>query len=367
MRRSFGGGGRGMGGGSGGGGGMLRNVHRAVRAGVGGAPPEPFSSSGNTITTIARKPKNLNEKKPTSPNTALTLSSSSSSSSGVNNNNSNNNNYGSSAFSSLINLPISAASGASAPTCSDDLDWECVDGGEDERGKCVFYDDFVFGTVPSRDEVQHAVSALQQALKPPSYTHFPKRKRDEDTGKDDVMDEVIIDTMGYETTFSSSAESEMDWIEPSLHLCNSRMLRTHGSDRVYDAFHLLQTEPSVQRMVVSLSSDKAVWDAVLNNEVVKELRGSITHANNKLGESSDEGSDDSNPINDILSWIVVNVKAKILQLFDNITKLVNGVLQLQNDDKRGDTINPLEEKLKTSLLLSVVVLLIVIVTRAQSA
>lgn len=28
-------------------------------------------------------------------------------------------------------------------------------------------------------------------------------------------------------------------------------------------------------MVVSLSSDKAVWDAVLNNEVVKELRGSI--------------------------------------------------------------------------------------------
>lgn len=27
-------------------------------------------------------------------------------------------------------------------------------------------------------------------------------------------------------------------------------------------------------MVVSLSSDKAVWDAVLNNEVVRELRES---------------------------------------------------------------------------------------------
>lgn len=28
-------------------------------------------------------------------------------------------------------------------------------------------------------------------------------------------------------------------------------------------------------MVVSLSSDKAVWDAVLNNEVVQELRKSL--------------------------------------------------------------------------------------------
>lgn len=29
-------------------------------------------------------------------------------------------------------------------------------------------------------------------------------------------------------------------------------------------------------MVVSLSSDQAVWDAVLNNEAVKELRGSMS-------------------------------------------------------------------------------------------
>lgn len=30
----------------------------------------------------------------------------------------------------------------------------------------------------------------------------------------------------------------------------------------------------VQRMVLSLSSDKTVWDAVMNNEVVRELRES---------------------------------------------------------------------------------------------
>lgn len=40
--------------------------------------------------------------------------------------------------------------------------------------------------------------------------------------------------------------SELDWVEPSLHLCNSRTLQPLGSDRVFDAFHLMQTEPSVQ-------------------------------------------------------------------------------------------------------------------------
>lgn len=28
----------------------------------------------------------------------------------------------------------------------------------------------------------------------------------------------------------------------------------------------------MQRMVISLSSDKAVWEAVMNNEVVREIR-----------------------------------------------------------------------------------------------
>jgi len=32
-------------------------------------------------------------------------------------------------------------------------------------------------------------------------------------------------------------------------------------------FHIL-----MQKMVVSLSSDKAVWEAVMNNDVVREIR-----------------------------------------------------------------------------------------------
>ncbi|KAL0359043.1 UNVERIFIED_CONTAM: hypothetical protein Sangu_0753700 [Sesamum angustifolium] len=120
-------------------------------------------------------------------------------------------------------------------------------------------------------------------------------------------------------------------------------------------------------MVVSLSSDKAVWDAVLNNEMVKELRGSITQADNLLGESQGKGRDDSNPVKDILCWVLICAKAKIIQLIDTITKLVNEAFQPPAGEMKGENTDGLEGKLKTSLFLSIVVLLIVVITRAQNA
>lgn len=42
----------------------------------------------------------------------------------------------------------------------------------------------------------------------------------------------------------SSSGSEMDWIEPAVHFSNSRALQPY--EQVYDAFHLLQRDPSVQ-------------------------------------------------------------------------------------------------------------------------
>lgn len=43
------------------------------------------------------------------------------------------------------------------------------------------------------------------------------------------------------------SESEfVDWIEPPLQLCNTRLLQPYMLDRFYDAFHQFQTDPSVQ-------------------------------------------------------------------------------------------------------------------------
>ncbi|KAL8051016.1 hypothetical protein ABFX02_06G118400 [Erythranthe guttata] len=151
----------------------------------------------------------------------------------------------------------------------------------------------------------------------------------------------------------------MDWIEPLENDYNS------NNRAVYDAFHLLHTQTSVQRMVVSLSSDKALWDAVMNNEAVKDLRRSLHQDNNVVvGESSGEGSGGSNPVKDLLSWIVANAKSRMMQLIDTMAKFVSQYFELQNEEEKGD---PLDEKLKTSLLLSIIVLFVVVVTRAQGA
>ncbi|KAL7001713.1 hypothetical protein U1Q18_002861 [Sarracenia purpurea var. burkii] len=355
MRRSFGGSGGGTGGTGGGGGGMLRTVQRAVRTGVGGATQDPFSHSANssssssaTTTTTSRPTYN------SKTSTALSLSSSATSSS---------------PFSSF-DFPISASSAlsiwlaSSSPTSIDGIEWEYVGGNEDEK-VCSSDDDFVFGSVPSTDEVQSAVSALHRVLDPTSFSQLIKGRTaySSDTeDSDEIASPLLLNRV-------PSAGKELDWIEPSLQLCNPRVLQRHGFDRVYDAFHLLRTDPSIQRMVMSLSSDKAVWDAVMNNEVVRELRESLTKADNGVPENSNHSADGSNAATDILRWIFNNTMAKLMELMEKITKLANELFQPSEDKntKAAAATDMFQEKLRTSFMLSVVVLLIVVVSRARMA
>ncbi|XP_051122900.1 uncharacterized protein LOC127245852 [Andrographis paniculata] len=357
--RSFGGGRAGGGGGMGGGtGGIMRTVvQRAIRsgagAGAGGASAEPFSPSSNASTAVrnsnSRKSNNFNTNSSPNTSSALTLSSGNDSS-------------GRQAFCSLIDLPASTWGHGSPSTLSDESDWECIDGNEDGRTTRAFHEDYLFGTVPSKVEVEHAVSAIQQVFGASS-------------SRRNIVEEDL----------------EMDWVEPSLHFKSSRkQVQPHGSDRVYDTFHLLQSEPSVQKMVKSLSSDEAVWNAVMNNEVVKELRGSITAAH-KIDDEEDEEDEDSSkmdedsskmdeddeddkskdspiinsqPLKELLHWIAANAKARIARLIDGVMKL----FELPNDSsKKGETADSLDYNLKASVLISVVVLLVVVVARSQSS
>ncbi|CAM8900587.1 unnamed protein product [Rhodiola kirilowii] len=121
-------------------------------------------------------------------------------------------------------------------------------------------------------------------------------------------------------------------------------------------------------MVISLSSDPAVWNAVLNNEVVQVLRQSISPGDNNSIASLETDSEDSEAAASILKWILDNTKAKvILEIIEMINKLVNDLFQpLEGHDKPST--DPFEEKLRHSLImLTVVVLLIVAVARGKRA
>ncbi|PWA88493.1 hypothetical protein CTI12_AA120260 [Artemisia annua] len=293
MRRSFGP----MGGG-GGGGAMMRTVHRVVRTSSGGhgggsSHQDPFSqfitSHNNNTSSNTTRPTY----KPSSSD----------------NNNSNHPNI------------ISLSSSQHHPV--NHLNNE--------------YDDYVFATVPSMDEVNHALSSLQQVVDPP--------------------------------TNSQDSGWELDWIEPSTSMY---MLQPRGSQSVYDAFRLLQTESSVQKMVVSLASDKSVWEAVMNNEAVRELRDSVNEANKSTSERDAEPSDGSIPLSDILDWIFINTKAKMMEVLEKTIEMVNKLFQSPRNEKNakgegqeGAAIEPFGTKLRSSFLMSVLVMLIVVVTRAS--
>lgn len=330
------------------GGAMLRSVHRAVRVGGGGGATQetlsrPTSPPGNTTpprpTSNLYKPKSLNTLSVSNSTTATPLCN-------------------------PFHAPMSTW--ASASDSSEFDEWEYVDSIDvvDENDKGLYCDEnLVFGPVPSVDEVQHAVSSLQQ------FQQVVK-----DNAAND-LERNLADQVSSPAGFMRRVPwygSEVDWMEPSLPLFNASLLKPFGSERLYDAFHLLQTEPYVQKMVISLSSDKAVWDAVLNNEVVRELKQSLAEAESNVSLSSVSSdsvdSDDSEASVDILSWIFVNMKAKILDLVDKITNMMDGLfLPPRSANKKEQVADSFDEKLKTSFLLSVVVFLIVVVGRASRA
>ncbi|KAI3712577.1 hypothetical protein L1987_71136 [Smallanthus sonchifolius] len=241
---------------------------------------------------------------------------------------------------------------------SEEFDWEYIDdGGSDGDGVKGFYDDVVFGSVPSQEEVHHAVSSLHEVLEPVSFAQLIKNCRIDD---DDGVETSSSPTSCHNDGF------ELDWTEPSMKLCYSTSaLQVPSSDKVFDAFHLLQTEPSVQRMVISLSSDKAVWDAVMNNEAVRELRESVKEDKSIYDGLLEDGADDSNPVTQVLRWIFANTKDRVIEIVEKITKVVNELVRpMSKDEKPKGGLDSFDEKLRSSFFLSIVVLLIVIVSRS---
>ncbi|KAK9120597.1 hypothetical protein Syun_018214 [Stephania yunnanensis] len=238
--------------------GTVREVGRAV-----GGP------SSSTTTTTTTRPINTNNNN----NNSLSLTQPLLLSSTCYSNLSCCSGGGSSSLVSPFVWPNYNYSTTSNCLCDGELDWVYVNGGEEEEEvwapKTRVFDGFCLGPVPSQDEVEEAISALKCAANSASFMQLSRGQSSYASNKD-IANQYDNDEMDMVSTTAS----ELDWIEPSLIFNYPRALESYGAERVYEAFHLLQTEPLVQKIVSSLSTDKAVWEAVLNNDVVRELRDS---------------------------------------------------------------------------------------------
>nr|GMD34826.1 uncharacterized protein LOC109155570 isoform X4 [Ipomoea batatas] len=153
----------------------------------------------------------------------------------------------------------------------------------------------------------------------------------------------------------SRARQELSW------LCSdhSRTVQSSGFGRLCDAFHMLQTEPSVKKMVLSIACDKAVWDAILNNPAVQDLQGLMSAAKDEE-ESPSSSPEKLDVVAVMMKWIV-----DILELIQKIGSLAGLIFQPAEDKAMptSELSGLVEEKIQSSFLLSIVLLLIVVATR----
>ncbi|KAE8770135.1 hypothetical protein D1007_58193 [Hordeum vulgare] len=145
-------------------------------------------------------------------------------------------------------------------------DWEEVAAATPGAGDAEVDSDYkiVFWSPPTGDEVRAAFSSIQEVFEGSYY----------DVDSDETHKQIALLSNSEDSSSSNSSGSD-DWVEPAAYVLNSTSLLTREHMNVLDAFHLLQRDPNVQKMVMSLSCDRTVWDAVMNNEAVREFRRSF--------------------------------------------------------------------------------------------
>ncbi|KAF0894092.1 hypothetical protein E2562_033968 [Oryza meyeriana var. granulata] len=227
----------------------------------------------------------------------------------------------------------------------------------------------VFGAPPTDQEVRAAVASIQQvfenhpgldsdapaqalALPPisglPPSGMFVNYFAEDSTPSINKIDQLA--NLEHPTPDSASEE----WVEPALLALNSTALLTREHRNVLDAFHLLQVDPSVQKMVMALSTDKSVWDAVMKNEVVQEFRRSFQDAK----DADLNGSSSASP--GMMKWVMENIQAKITEFLENILKLVNMLFQAESKDY-----DLYDDTVRMSFMLTVFVFIVVTMARIK--
>ncbi|KAJ3706694.1 hypothetical protein LUZ61_010399 [Rhynchospora tenuis] len=264
------------------------------------------------------------------------------------------------AESRTVRFPSPPPSASASSTTFGDVasvwsDWESVEHEvEREEGEMEGESGYL-DRVPSPEEVEVAIWSLQQISIP---SVLPQERDDDENSDSGTAESEVVSV----PRMSASAESESDWIEPVFHVCSEISSSSNNRQKALEAFHQLKVNPSIQRMVASLSSDQAVWDAVMKNEAVQEIKKSFCE-----GISDAKLPETTGPVENIFSAlgnVFNNTKTTVMELVEKVTTFVNNLVH--SSEKKGEEKSEyFADAVKSSLMLSIFVFLIVIVGRLQ--
>lgn len=234
---------------------------------------------------------------------------------------------------------------------ADDLEYSS----DEDWGK-LSYNRLIFSPAPSEEEVEVATKELHAAL----HLSIPAS-----TSTADVSEPMpMIENRG-ESVPTVDADKVVDKPLPSL--AAGLGLLAAGSNSVYQAFHLLQTNSKVQDAVKSLARDPAVWRAVLSNEKVQELtqtlhEGQSENFCNKSGFVEEDGGELN--ILTLTSKVCDFVTAKVLQILDKVVEIVGSIFSsVEKTFFSKENGTNLDRTVASCMMLAVAVLLVVVVKR----
>ncbi|CAK9873511.1 unnamed protein product [Sphagnum jensenii] len=254
-------------------------------------------------------------------------------------------------------------------------DWEFAAGGEEK-------DHLVFGTLPSRSEVEEATFELQDALRlglvraaaalPPEVE--PSHSSSTFTAAADEKEIAIISSSDFgETQEIVGPVVESDRTDPALLSATADRSCCHhigAQSAMLEAFHQFQHNPQVQSMVVSLATDKGVWDAVLANEKIQEFRRTLRTAGDGVSyEANGEGitSNDADDYINIFACFYWSTKKAFKQFVATLQDLIRGIFDAT--DKKvfaGEEGDFIERTIKSCMMLAMIVLSIVVFKRSAA-
>lgn len=238
-------------------------------------------------------------------------------------------------------------------------------------------DYLVFGTVPSKKDVEEATSDLQQALQigllMGRSTTGPlepesREAMDASMAKGD-REEVV-----YHVTHPIA---EGDWKEPApFDVASSsrgkEIIGAGGYGAMLDAFHQFQHNPQVQKMVVSLATDKSVWEAVLANEQIKEFRQKLRESTGLIENGSeltvDEVSTALNEDTNLFSHVFWHTKKAFTQFMATLQELIRGIFDVTEEKLKisDDDDAFFERTVRSTMMLSVLVMSLVVFKRSAA-
>lgn len=287
-------------------------------------------------------------------------------------------------------------------------DWEIA--GDEER------DHYVFGSLPTLTEVEEASSDLQNALRlgfftppvlkpeaesssvrsssPASSPHGPTivelTEVSAVTTVGDLEDEVTsnltaptspvawIEPPPYDVAISPrdvapTPSSEFEEEPPSQQVATTSPKAPEApSSAMLEAFHQFQHNPQVQGMVVSLATDKGVWDAVLANEKIKEFRRNFTapSSEDSLGGAMDQKVKGYRKNTNVFSRLFWKSKKAFADFISNFQDFVTSLFETAEKKGPGNSNNEktnfFERSVKACMMLAVLVLAIVVFKRSAA-